>query len=829
MKRPSDRAVARAEKIEAPELARRLGISAQIAATGGQRQSLTVNRRQLVVYRLERAKVQRDGPAGPGKPAEGMATITSTLPRLPVPDPPARLQEGQHYVAAKVDFALRFRQLGLLNWVAILEVETLAVVYLRPFVDDVTGLIFDVEPATTNGGPLPRAASAVLNPVRVSSTLLGLNAPAAGVQSLTGDTIALIDSELPTIASPTEPTGTNFDFDARTDNFAAVNAYAHCDRFFRLTDGMGFTRAGFYGGTTFPTSVDHRGSITTTTGNEVNAHCLGTTGGAGILRTTFMLADTGDTTHPIGIACDYRVVLHELGGHGVLYNHVNSANFGFSHSAGDSVGIILNDPGSQAADRFLSFPWNSVVVRRHDRTPAAGWGWAGTIALNPFSGSDPGGYNNEQILATTMFRIYRSIGGDSTDLTTQRFAARMTVFLVFRAIATLTPATNPATAAGFATALMTADRLDWVSENITGGAYGKVIRWSFEKQGLFQPAGTPTPNNNPGAPPAVDVYIDDGRAGEYQFQPVFWNNQNVWNRRNADGGTTHEDPIVGRTNYAYVKVKNRGTQLATGVSVKGFHADPAVGLSYPNDWIPMTTAQLAAADVAANNVAEVVVGPFSWVPTHVGHECMLMVVSATGDASNLDNIALGDSIPDWRMVPNDNNIAQRNVSPVPGGGTSGLVEEFAGLEFRLRNPLAKVARMELRPQLPALLAERQWKLEFSNPGGRAFALSPGESRTIVMRLHAGAPFDAQDVAKAPDRAIHVFGHADGILVGGMSYELDPMLRHPTRRGPRGERHDRKALAAKLIEDLEVSRRRVEDVSIRRITIDVELEDEDDED
>ena len=48
-----------------------------------------------------------------------------------------------------------------------------------------------------------------------------------------------------------------------------------------------------------------------------------------------MLADLGDTTNPIGIACDYRVVLHELGGHGVLYNHV-SANFKFSHSAGDS-------------------------------------------------------------------------------------------------------------------------------------------------------------------------------------------------------------------------------------------------------------------------------------------------------------------------------------------------------------------------------------------------------------------------------------------------------------------------------------------------------------
>ena len=72
---------------------------------------------------------------------------------------------------------------------------------------------------------------------------------------------------------------------------------------------------------------------------------------------------------------------------------------------------------------------------------------------------------------------------------------------------------------------MTADLGDWTSDGLAGGAYSKVIRWAFEKQGLFQPAGTPTPNNNAGAPPPVDVYIDDGRHGEYPFQPVFWNNQ----------------------------------------------------------------------------------------------------------------------------------------------------------------------------------------------------------------------------------------------------------------------------------------------------------------
>src|SRR5262249_44777645 len=121
---------------------------------------------------------------------------------------------------------------------------------------------------------------------------------------------------------------------------------------------------------------------------------------------------------PLGLACDYRVVLHELGGHGTLYNHVSSANLGFSHSAGDSVAAILNDPGSQATDRFETFPWDyATVSRRHDRKPSDGWGYAGSIALNPFNVTlDYGGYNNEQILCTTHFRIYQSIGGDAPDV-----------------------------------------------------------------------------------------------------------------------------------------------------------------------------------------------------------------------------------------------------------------------------------------------------------------------------------------------------------------------------------------------------------------------------
>lgn len=77
--------------------------------------------------------------------------------------------------------------------------------------------------------------------------------------------------------------------------------------------------------------------------------------------------------------------------------------------------------------------------------------------------------------------------------------------------------TNPANALAFEQAMENGDASDWHSlnplETHAGGAYMKVIRWAFEKQGLFQLPGTATPNNSIGNPPLVDAYINDGRNG----------------------------------------------------------------------------------------------------------------------------------------------------------------------------------------------------------------------------------------------------------------------------------------------------------------------------
>jgi zinc metalloprotease ZmpB len=642
------------------------------------------------------------------------------------------------------------------------------------------------------------------------------------VQSLSGNFVTIAEIETPVVASPLIPAASSFNYNSRTNNFSAVNAYYHNDNFFRFVTSLGFPSS-YWGSTAFPLPVDHRGL-----GNVLNAHCVGN-GSNGIGHACYALADTTNPAVPLGIATDWRVVLHELGGHGILYCHVNSPNFGFAHSAGDSFAAIVNDVNSNAPDKFATFPW-LLASRRHDRNVAAGWAWGGA--------SDVGGYNSEQILCTTMFRIYQSIGGGSADIGMKNFAARFTLYLLLRAVGNLTPSHATQTGVGlakvtaFVNELLSANLGDWVSEGHAGGAYGKVIRWAFEKQGLYQAVGTPLPFITAGKPPAADVYINDGRNGEYQYQPVHWANQNVWNRRAADGITTHQEPIVGVTNYAYVKIKNRGTQTATNVKVKGFHADPAVGLLWPTDFQPMVTAQLAAPNLAGNNSAEIIVGPFKWIPQHIGHECMLMVVSAKGDASNTSKIGPGETIPEWRVVKNDNNIGQRNVAPVAGAGSlKSLVASLHKRTFFVRNSFATAAKISFEISLPKPLVKRQLAITIAEARENILVLQKNERKAVTIIVNPGIMEDFDPAEFGKDVYIHITAKANGIVIGGMVYQVDPSVKEPTGQGGKQlvntqallEYTNLNATIDEVLPQGEFNGRKIKKITIKRINLDLDFE------
>lgn len=744
-----------------------------------------VNRGRFFVYRYDAKNRQPHGDDGHSHSGVNEALeieAHEVHPTLPLPPVPDSIRDGRYYLVAEVLFSTVTQPWGRLNWRALVEVETDSVLYLRALIDGVNALVFTYDPITSTGVLTNTAdqGDAVLNPLRDDVLLANLNAPVAGTQSLAGTYVQIVDDDAPTVAAPTEPTGDDFDYNVRTNDFAAANAYYHADQLFALIEDLGFPRATYFDGTAFPVHVDHRASFQVANGVEVNAFCSGDAEGDGIGLVGFCLNHTADTANPIGRAIDKWVHWHEIGGHGILWDHVESPNFGFAHSAGDGLAALQNDPESMlrgTADRFKYGPfreWPAGSDRRFDRDVAAGWGWGGS--------QDTGGYKSEQILATTHFRIYRSLGGDANDVGRRWFASRAVTYLILRAVGTLTPATNPGDPLEFCDALMAVDLLNWTSEGLSGGAYNKVIRWAFEKQGLFQPAGAPSPVTSPGAPPEVDVYIDDGRHGEYQYKYDHWNNTSVWNRTSSDGVDTHEPAVLGATNYAYVKVKNRGTTAASNLVVKGYHCLPGAGLTWPTDFVQMTPlAGLPVASLGANNTEEVMVGPFEWTPNAnvYGHDCMLMIVSADGDPSNVDHFTAGETIEEWRLVPHDNNVGQRNVELVPGGGgESGLTRGLHERVFFAGNPFRRRAAMELRVELPPLLARNGWQVRFKGISENRFVLKPGEKRKIVLDVKPGRTFSRKQVETARDRAISVQLFANGILLGGMTYQLDPEMKRP---------------------------------------------------
>ncbi|TWF76646.1 hypothetical protein FHX44_112541 [Pseudonocardia hierapolitana] len=757
---------------------------------------------------------------------------------LPLPPVDERIQDGAYYLVAEITFEMPVGDREQLTWRMLVEVQTNSVLYLRALVSEVDGQLFLQDPPTKTGNSALNAASnnATLNPHRDTVLLQNLNAPSGGTQSLSGTFGRLQEVEGDMVAAPASPTGTDFLYDVRTNNFAAVSAYFHVDRIFREIAGLGWTIAGgsgYFSNTSFPVSIDHR----CFSGNVINAHCVGD-GLGGIGHVGYGIMDLTDTGNVLGRACDPRVHWHELCGHGILYEAVGTANFGFAHSAGDSLSGIYFDPDSNLRGvdgtplgkpgdlRFTYVPWHPTLNRRFDRDVAAGWAWGGA--------QDDAGYGSEEILATTLFRVYRSIGGDSADVGRRRFASRMMLYLILRAVQNLTPASNPSYARDFCAELMATDQLNWTSEGIFGGAYNKVFRWSFEKQGEFQ---SPLITNGgpgdgtivaPGQPPDQDVYIDDGRVGEYQYQPVHWHTTTIWNRRSADGMTTHEEPALGETNYAYVKVKNRGTQTATNVIVRGFHTRPGAGLLWPGDFETFSTAQIAVGTIAGNNTQEEVVGPFEWTPNinAYGHDCMLMVVSADGDASNVDNFTVGEVIPEWRLVPNDNNVGQRNVQPVAGGGGGeGLLQSLDGVSVWVGNPNPRRALMTLHAELPQLLASAGWRLSFEGLDDDRFILRPGARREVVLRLKAGQDFTKDAVAAAGICEIRVTVRGDGDLLGGMTYRLDPELTRPYNARP-GAKRDCRRPAKELLDCLGIHDQDLKDVKVKEVIVGFKMRDDD---
>ena len=260
----------------------------------------------------------------------------------------------------------------------------------------------------------------------------------------------------------------------RSNDFAAVSAYKNVEQFFKRLDAYGIPVEEYFRLCKLPLKVAYRSGIRPGPGKDgqtVNAQVLP----EGRLADFFgpvkleerpaiqMHLALANLSHrarkkwdgeepspaePLGIAADGRWIWHEIG-HVLLLASVGELEFRFAHSPGDALAAIIADPRSQLATnarlRGRTFPWVSLT-RRHDRCVLHGWSWSGSLhrALSLVPGTAPPrrkGYWSEQILSSSLFRIYRCLGGDTTEVgsadideVARELASHYCVYLIFRAI-----------------------------------------------------------------------------------------------------------------------------------------------------------------------------------------------------------------------------------------------------------------------------------------------------------------------------------------------------------------------------------------------------------
>jgi hypothetical protein len=575
---------------------------------------------------------------------------------------------------------------------------------------------FPVDPASMG----PASTIVERRPTRSEDTLgtyLGnrLAIPSADVNA----TMAL--REAPDFGEPAAPaTG------LRGDEFGVASARAHLERFFERLARWGYSPETYFKFARMPAlQALGRAGIRPGPGKDghtVNARVAIGSWKQSFYRSTaptdqpavsfhFALGDVSTRTRRqrpangyarveyLGVAADPRWVWHEIG-HAMLAGNVGELEFRFAHSPGDALAAIALDPHSQLDGRArgATFPW-IFIPRRHDRCAARGWSWSGTMHLPMQRRARPDlpafkGYWSEQILSSSLFRLYRALGGDALlpsgapDRGAREAAADYTLYLIAKAIHLFayTGAQSENTADFFVTQLINADigMAAFTTKTVddgnvartftrAGGWARKVVRWAFERQGLYASGFT----NGPGLPQPVDLHIATARPatdplgmeltpyGPGSYAPVSLE----WSPGDGDAPWHAVEAIERNGQQLHVTVGNHGSQDAANVQVS-MHVCAVVGGVAPlwNDpaanWQTCTSPAGSPTVVAAG--ASVRYGPFA-LPAGIAAP-FVIVAAATcpDDKSNIDDstnlacAALPMRLAD--LVGCDNNLGLRLIA-----------------------------------------------------------------------------------------------------------------------------------------------------------------------
>jgi len=302
---------------------------------------------------------------------------------------------------------------------------------------------------------------------------------------------------------------------------------------------------------------------------------------------------------------------------------------------------------------------------------------------------------------------------------------------------------------------------------------------------------------------AVDVYINDGRNGGYGsssgndlfseklWDENYWDTQDIWVKTSpyadaaaqaAGGPADHVEPPVSSTAYLYVRVKNRGSNAAGSgpVTVRAFHCAPGIGLVWPEDWVEMDASLVTQpANVLPGAGNGIIVGPFTWTPSEVGHECVLAIVECANDRAVTQDLPATAHVEHSRLVPFDNNIEQRNLAPTAAKG-----KMLRG--FYVRNPEERVQAIALHfdSALP-----KGWRFHTNLVNPKELRLGPLERRWVELVIDQG---DGSEVTQfETPYTLTVTGTIDDRVIGGMTFYVAPdsaFASRPRPPAPSGTHH-----------------------------------------
>jgi hypothetical protein len=182
-----------------------------------------------------------------------------------------------------------------------------------------------------------------------------------------------------------------------------------------------------------------------------------------------------------------------------------------------------------------------------------------------------------------------------------------------------------------------------------------------------------------------DQITDAGLEPNPDNVSPYYVSPDIWVRNANDGGTTHQNPEYGQTNYVYVKVRNRGyiASTGTGDNLKLYWAKASTGLSWTFPWTgatyncsgnPLSIGGIigtqAVAAISAGSYTTLV---FPWNPpkpddfqpcfgADASHFCLLARIETSVAVPY--GMAFPETTNLWNNVRNNNNIVWKNISIV---------------------------------------------------------------------------------------------------------------------------------------------------------------------